>query len=110
MALLTLGLSAPLLYTTLRDGWPLAVLLALALPTLVMTSRLAIDLVNWLVTLSVTPRLLPRLDFSEGLPAEARTLVVVPTLMANAADIEELAEGWKCAFWPIVTITCTLPC
>ncbi|MCS5516983.1 hypothetical protein NWF32_24890 [Pseudomonas qingdaonensis] len=55
MALLTLGLSAPLLYTTLRDGWPLAVLLALALPTLVMTSRLAIDLVNWLVTLSVTP-------------------------------------------------------
>lgn len=98
VALLTLGLSAPLLYTTLRDGWPLAVLLALALPTLVMTSRLAIDLVNWLVTLSVTPRLLPRLDFSEGLPAEARTLVVVPTLMANAADIEELAEGLEVRF------------
>ena len=96
--LLTLGFSAPLLYATLRDGWPLAVLLGLALPTLVMTSRLAIDLVNWLVTLSVTPGLLPRLDFSEGLPVQARTLVVIPTLMANAADVEELVEGLEVRF------------
>lgn len=98
VGLLTLLFSLPLLYITLHDGWPLAVVLGLAVPTLVMTSRLAIDLINWLVTLSVTPRLLPRLDFSEGLPAQARTLVVIPTLMANAADIEELVEGLEVRF------------
>jgi cyclic beta-1,2-glucan synthetase len=65
----------------------------LCVPALVMTSCLALGLVNWLVTLTVTPYALPRLDFSAGIPDQARTLVVVPTLIGNSRDIEELVEG-----------------
>jgi hypothetical protein len=31
----------------------------------------------------------PRFDFSEGIPQEHRTLVVVPTMLSNAAAVEE---------------------
>jgi cellobiose phosphorylase len=75
------------------EGWPAWAVAAMALPVLLTTSRLAIGLVNWLVTLTVKPAFLPRLDYAAGIPVEARTLVVVPSLLGNAADVEELVEG-----------------
>ncbi|HXW17566.1 MAG TPA: hypothetical protein VEJ39_04650, partial [Candidatus Acidoferrales bacterium] len=39
----------------------------------------AMSIINLLATLIVPPRRLPRLDFSEGLPPECATMVVVPT-------------------------------
>ncbi|CAK9889463.1 MULTISPECIES: glycoside hydrolase family 94 protein [Pseudomonas] len=98
VALLSLIFAWPFLLDGYRAGWPGWGLVLLALPLLLMTSRLAIGLINWLVTLTVAPCLLPRLDYREGLPAEARTLVVVPTLMANSADVEELVEGLEVRF------------
>ena len=79
-------------------GWSLAVTTAMALPVLLTTSRLAIGLVNWLVTLTVKPSFLPRLDYTAGIPADARTLVVVPTLLTTAGDVEELVEGLEVRF------------
>eukprot|EP01030_Chromulinospumella_sphaerica_P005308 gene5308-5191_t len=96
--LLTLLLAWPFLSSAYYSGTPIWCLALLAVPALVMTSRLAIGLVNWLVTLTVAPSLLPRLDYSKGIPAEARTLVVVPTLFANAGDIEALAEALEVRF------------
>ena len=49
-------------------------------------SQLAVSLVNLLATLLTTPRPLPRMDFSRGIPAECRTLVVVPTMLLSAAE------------------------
>ncbi len=46
---------------------------------LLCASQLAVALMNWLSTLLVKPRLLPRLDYSAGIPADCRTMVVVPT-------------------------------
>jgi hypothetical protein len=56
-------------------------------------SHLAISLVNWLVTLFARPHKLPRMDFSEGIPAECRTLVVVPTLLTGPHNAERLIEA-----------------
>ncbi|MGI8964649.1 MAG: cyclic beta 1-2 glucan synthetase, partial [Limisphaerales bacterium] len=56
-------------------------------------SHLAVAIVNWLATLFLTPRLLPRLDFSQGIPAEHRTMVVVPTLLTSLKAIDRLLEG-----------------
>lgn len=98
MALLTALLAWPLLASAHRDGIPGAVLAALALACLIMTSRLAISLVNWLVNLSLVPALLPKMDYSAGIPDEARTLVVVPTLIATLADVDELVEGLEVRF------------
>jgi cyclic beta-1,2-glucan synthetase len=42
-----------------------------------------VALMNWLSTLLVKPCLLPRLDFSAGIPADCRTMVVVPTMLTS---------------------------
>ena len=43
--------------------------------SLLASSQFAVTMVNWLATLLVTPRSLPRMDYSRGIAAEARTLV-----------------------------------
>ena len=56
-------------------------------------SQMAGALVNLLTTVMVGPRLLPRLDFSEGIPADNRTMVVIPTLLTSPQDVTDLLEG-----------------
>ena len=76
-------------------GWVLPLVGTLSL---LCTSRLAIALVNWLATLLSTPRLLPRLDLSKGIPLDLRTLVVVPTMLTSAQNIEDLIEALEVRF------------
>lgn len=64
-----------------------------AITGLISTSALAIALVNLAITLAVPPRVLPRLDFSEGIPAAHRSIVVVPTLLTSHEEIDNLAEA-----------------
>jgi cellobiose phosphorylase len=93
IALLTVAFAWPLFAAARAQhihGWPLA-LLALAL--LLAASQLAQALVNQFAGLWVAPSLLPRLDFSKGIPVEARTLVVVPTLLGDEAGVDALVEG-----------------
>nr|WP_269792833.1 glycoside hydrolase family 94 protein [Stenotrophomonas sp. Iso1] len=71
--------------------------LIVALAVLVF-SELGIALVNWGATLLVSPRLLPRMDFSKGIPAQARTLVVIPCMLGNVADVDSLVEGLEVRF------------
>lgn len=61
-------------------------------------SQLAVTLVNWMITVLVSPHLLSRMDFSKGIPSEYRTLVVVPTLFSNEAELEELLEDLEVRF------------
>ncbi|MDX9862861.1 MAG: glycosyl transferase, partial [Rhodospirillales bacterium] len=56
-------------------------------------SQLAVALVNLLANLLIGPHPLPRLDFSEGIPASERTMVVIPTLLTDTRAIAELLEG-----------------
>ena len=67
--------------------------------TLVLcTSHAAVSMINWLVTLLVPPRALPRMDFSKGIPAQFRALVVVPTLLSSVEGIEHLIEALEVRF------------
>ncbi|MEP7182280.1 MAG: glucoamylase family protein [Betaproteobacteria bacterium] len=66
--------------------------------SLVATSQLAVALVNWSLTLLVTPRTLPRMELSAGIPPESRTLVAVPTMLASAQGIEDLVEALEVRF------------
>jgi cyclic beta-1,2-glucan synthetase len=77
------------------DHWLFAGLSILAL---LGTSHLAIALVNWLATVLATPYPLPGMDFSEGIPKEARTLVVTPTMLTGKQNIEDLAEALEVRF------------
>ena len=59
---------------------------------LLCASQLAVALMNWLSMLLVKPRLLPRLDFSAGIAADCRTMVVVPTMLTSPAGVDRLIE------------------
>ncbi len=63
---------------------------AVALLLLLPASELAIAFVQRLAAHLAPPRRLPRLDFEAGIPDEARTLVVVPTLLSSVAGVDEL--------------------
>ena len=59
---------------------------------MISASALAVPLVNLFVTLVLPTRALPRLDFSKGIPDIHRTMVIVPTLLSTAQEIDDLFE------------------
>ena len=79
----------------IRNRW-LFVLISFL--SLICTSQLAIAVVNFISTLLVKPNLLPRMDFSMRIPAAFRTMVVIPSLLTRAKDIEDLVEGLEVRF------------
>ncbi|MBV8487597.1 MAG: hypothetical protein JO161_04910, partial [Planctomycetaceae bacterium] len=68
-------------------GLALAVLVAL-LPA----SELAVGLVNHALTLLLRPRVLPKLEFKEGIPEEFATFVVMPSMLVRPRSAEVLCE------------------
>ncbi|WP_035052599.1 GH36-type glycosyl hydrolase domain-containing protein [Andreprevotia chitinilytica] len=98
IALTTAIIAGCLLVLAARSGapewalWLIGILLPLA------TSQLAVALVNWLATLLVAPHPLPRMDYSTGIPTQARTLVVVPTMLTCPASVEDLVEALEVRF------------
>ncbi len=71
------------------EGWRL---IFFAPVFLLCASQLAVALLNWLSTLLVKPRLLPRLDYSKGIAPDCRTMVAVPTMLTSAHGIDHLLE------------------
>jgi cyclic beta-1,2-glucan synthetase len=93
LALVTaLILAAPLLLSA-GGGAAGAGILVVAILALGPASDLAIALVNRLVTRVLGPRPLPRLDLDDGVPSRLRTLVVVPMLLTDEADVEAQVGG-----------------
>ncbi|WP_118974289.1 GH36-type glycosyl hydrolase domain-containing protein [Taibaiella koreensis] len=97
--LLTAVFAGGMLYWTFRNGTP-GKLLTILVPALFISGamQLAVALVNWIATLLVKPGLLPRMDFSKGIPPECRSLVVIPTIISSKAYIEELTEALEIRF------------
>jgi cellobiose phosphorylase len=58
----------------------------------VCASQLAVALMNWLSMLLVKPRRLPRMDFTNGIAPDCRTMVVVPTMLTSLDGIDRLIE------------------
>ena len=60
---------------------------------LIPASQAAVGLINQLTIRLVHPRRLPRLDFSDGIPDEFSTLVVVPSLLLNEKEVRHIVEA-----------------
>jgi cyclic beta-1,2-glucan synthetase len=58
----------------------------------------AIATVNWIVTHTIKPKSLPRMDFSEGIPPGNRTMVVVPTLLESEHELDHLLQELELYF------------
>lgn len=76
-------------------GWSLA---GLGFLSAIAASMLAMNIVNWITALMVKPCLLPRMDYSKGIPAESRSMVVIPTIISNGQAISQLIENLEVHF------------
>ena len=91
LGLLTAVFAGALIAHARAHGAHGLLLAAVILLALVAASQLALAAVNRLAILLTTPMPLPRMDFAKGgIPAEFRTLVVVPTLLHDLADVDRL--------------------
>jgi cyclic beta-1,2-glucan synthetase len=82
-----LGLEA--FYAVARGASALALAAGL-LVSAIPASELALNIVNFLVTLFLSPHRLPKLEFKDGVPAARTTLVVVPCFLTGEEEVERL--------------------
>jgi len=81
--------AAAVVYAHAR-GWSGVSLAVVALLALVPASELTIQLVQRIISNLIPPRRLPRIDL-DRVPAAARTMVIVPTLLDSVERVEDLA-------------------
>jgi len=98
IALITVIFTASLVAKAHANGLHGAILALIGILSALCATHLAVALANWLATLLATPRPLPRMDFSGGIPPECRTLAVVPTMLTDAQNIEDLIEALEVRF------------
>jgi len=97
--LLTIAVSGGLFSYTFHLGIVNKITQLILIPLFLLgASQLAVSLVNWLSTIWVVPRVLPRMDFSKGVPDTYRTLVIVPTMLTHADAIDTLLEDLEVRF------------
>ncbi len=98
IALISFGLSFTILLNGLQQGITTIGFVTLIFASILATSQLAIRLLDWCVTLIVKPQTLPKMDFSEHVPSQWRTLVVVPAMLDSPEGIVSLLENLEIHF------------
>lgn len=63
-----------------------------SLVTFIPFSEIAIQFVNYILSKTVKPKIIPKLDFSKNLPVEYATFVVIPTIINSKEKVKELIE------------------
>ena len=96
--LITLLLAGALLVRIQAAGVHGWIMLPAAAILVLSASSLGVALTNWLATLLTHPHPLPRMDFSLEIPPEASTLVVIPTMLNNLQNVEDLIEALEIRF------------
>lgn len=92
LALLTAALVAGAVAYARYVGGTAAWWVVAGLLALIPASDLAIAAIQHIVTRLIKPKRLPRLDFTEGVPEHARTMVIIPTLLTSEPGVDELLE------------------
>lgn len=98
ITLTLLGASAMFLLAYRYGTFDWKILTIVGLLSVAGSAQLAISFINWLATIWVKPTLLPRMDFSKGIPNEYRSLVIIPTMLSSKKYIEELVEALEVRF------------
>ncbi len=98
MGLLTVLLTLLFAVFAVTSGENILQIIGVILLTFLPASAVANSFINRVATTNVAPRLLPRLDFQEGIPTAYQTMVVIPTLLNDAAEIDSLLQQLELHF------------
>ncbi|MEO5599620.1 MAG: glucoamylase family protein [Cyclobacteriaceae bacterium] len=92
MSIITFGLTAWFMNESQLTWNQPVLLIAVFVIVLLSSSYLASSITNWITSLCVSPKPLPKLDFSKGIPDKARTLVIVPTIITGEDQTGKIIE------------------
>jgi len=91
--ILAVMIAAGLIAAVHAGGLPGWGLWLAVMPIFLCAGGLSIALINWIAMIFTAPYILPRMDFSSGIPPESRTLAVVPAMLTSMRHIEHLVEA-----------------
>ncbi len=97
LGLISLEINLPEIFLS-GDPLQWITILVLAISLLIPVLTVSTSLVNWLVTLWIKPRILPKLNFMGGIPGPYRTLVVIPALITSDREIDNLTRQLEMNF------------
>jgi len=98
IAILTLAIVSGVVLLLTRASTPLSLVFLSLLAVLIPGSQSAVQIMNYIVTWLLPAQILPKLDFSRGLPKDCVTLVAIPTILANEDQVRKLAEALEVRF------------
>ncbi|MGH9913671.1 MAG: hypothetical protein ACRD63_00105 [Pyrinomonadaceae bacterium] len=87
-----------LVFYARHNGANVLWLIVVVLLSLIPSSSLAISILNWDFTSAFLPRVLPKMDATRGIPENAQTMVVIPTLFTSTEAVRELLEKLELHF------------
>jgi cyclic beta-1,2-glucan synthetase len=98
IAVLTLAIVSGIVFLLTSPADSLASILLSILAVLLPSSQAAVQIMNYVATRLLPAQILPKLDFSEGLPEDCVTMVAIPTLLLNEKQVRDLAESLEVRF------------
>jgi cyclic beta-1,2-glucan synthetase len=96
--LLTAVVGGLMSYKAYTDQVEDNVLIVIAVLCVIVSSYFALAIVNWLATLWVKPKHLPKMNYLKGIPNQCRTMVAVPCLIVNPTQVKNLLEDLEVRF------------
>lgn len=92
----TIILDAFLLYLIFRGNYiNLSQQVMGFLVILIPCSEIVNSIVNWSANHLTTPKFVPKIDISNGIPDEARTVVVIPAILNNEREVKKLISDME---------------
>ncbi|MEP7271258.1 MAG: glucoamylase family protein, partial [Acidobacteriota bacterium] len=83
---------ALLVYSAAKGGGTPFALLVTALMGLIPAADLAVSLLNWDITHTLAPRVLPKMNSEHPVPVDGRTMIVVPSMLSSERAVKDLVE------------------
>ena len=77
---------------TFWAGASLAQVLAACLLVLIPGISTAVNMLNWILTHNLKPRILPKMDFEQEVPTPYQTMIVIPALLTDIKEVESLVQ------------------
>ena len=98
IAVLTLGIVLGTVLLLTDASTSLGLILLSALAVLLPGSQSAVQIVNYFVTVILSAQILPKLDFSQGIPGDCVTMVAIPTLLLDEKQVRKLVDDLEVRF------------
>ena len=64
----------------------------LAIIVLIPIESIIVKIVQYILSKTVKPKIVPKLDFQNGIPEDKKTMVVIPCILPNATKTEEMVK------------------